>query len=215
METVIAGRRVYHHDDYLWKILAKWQYYEKEWLVYSMWMAGKKEWLILDIWSNIGNHTLYRALKWQSVIAFEPDLQNYELLKKNVGNFTTVRLYNDAVSNIEMPYDVVSVKANMWANHLKKNYASHKTTVLIDDIIEKRERVKLIKVDVEWWELEVLMGAYNTIMRNLPDLMVEVNNIETLKYIQHLWYVKVYWQQKNKTFYFVHKIFHGDSNSST
>lgn len=68
-----------------------------------------------------------------------------------------------------------------------------------DDITQKRW-VKLIKVDVEELELEVLQSWFMLIQRYLPDLMVEVNDKKTLDYILWLWY------KKNKTIYFSHKI---------
>jgi len=196
----IWNLKIRHHWDFLWKELSKWKFYEEDYLKFSITQLSKWS-VILDVWANIGNHTIYWSYKWYKVIAFEPMKENFKLLLQNIfinNLWDNVEAYNFWLWEKEETVEFQVVQNNMWACR-KWKWEKVKIRILDDYNFWK---IDLIKIDVEWMELEVLKGWIETIIGYKPDLMVEINNIETLKFIEELWYKKVMWKRTNKNMYF-------------
>lgn len=205
-----------HHDDYL----VKWykennRFYESEFLEYSLKRMQGREWVIYDVWANIWNHTLFRLMNWHDVISFEPSKDNFELLRNNIlqsqkdlqkeQNSLQVVIHKQALSNGQYNYSIESNMKNRWNDTVSITKAeSESKTIMLD---EYSQPCKLIKIDVEWMELEVLQWALITIQRFLPDIMVEINNNMVIRYLENLWYVRSSSREKSKTIYFVHRVY--------
>ena len=204
------GKYLYHHDDYLGKHIQKnKEFYEIDFLKFSHEKLKNNTWIIIDIWANIWNHTVYRARKGHKVIAVEPSPDNIEILKINCWALENVATLWRAVSNVCVPIQIIEHESNRWEDTIKIVEESSARTHLTDEILELFDEgpVKLIKIDVEGMELNVLMWASAIIQRFLPDLMVEINNKTTMRYLKHLWYEVKYKRVNNKTVYLSHKIF--------
>lgn len=190
MEVNIKWNIIHCFDDYLWNILLNTNEFYELWLLeYSINEIIDKNWVILDIWANIWNHSLYWALKWQKVISFEPDEETFKLLNINTSKYSNISIYNYALSDKIYLYKMKINKLNRWANTVVPWWL--RETKIIDNIIS--DKVKLIKIDVEWMELEVLKWSEKTINKHHPDMIVEIKNKETIWYIKQLWYTKMYW----------------------
>lgn len=130
----------------------------------------------IDVGANIGYYTLLMAKLKANVHSFEPEPNNFSLLKKNVelNNFTNVTLYNKAVSNINGTTKFVLADHGTGQHKLGNSKFGTKTidvevtTIELDDI-------DFAKIDVEGAELLVLKG-----MKTLPPKMIVEYNTENL-----------------------------------
>jgi FkbM family methyltransferase len=147
---------------------------------------------VLDIGANIGAHTLHLARSVGPsgrVIAVEPTAYAYDKLVRllddnrplsNVVVSRQVMLTNRTGS--ELPdelYSSWSVEESEGRHELLQ--AVGKTTrgarsVTLDDLVqgEGLERIDLIKLDVDGWEMDVLRGAARTLSELKPTLVFEL-----------------------------------------
>ena len=138
----------------------------------------KKNDIVVDVGANIGYYTLLMAKNHASVFSYEPEPQNFDLLKKNVilNNFSSnVKLYNKAVSNFNGYSKLVLSDHSTGQHKLEKNRFGTKS---IDVEVTKLEldKIDFAKIDVEGAELLVLQG-----MKTLPNKMLIEFNSTNLK----------------------------------
>lgn len=137
--------------------------------------------VVVDVGANIGYYTLLLAKRVKKVYAFEPDKENFEILKKNVeeNSLKNVVLVNKAVGSKN---EKVGIKRN------RNNYGDSKVLegneiecIRLDDFMN--EKVDLIKIDVQGFEPRVIEGAKEIIKKDKPILFVESEkNIKLVGY---------------------------------
>jgi FkbM family methyltransferase len=142
-----------------------------------------KDKIALDIGANIGNHSIFFAKKFKKVYAFEPNPVTYEVLKINckyAAEHRNVMPFNFGLSDMEGSLPFFINPSNIGGSAIiGENYPSIKGSIQINvktlDQINKLKDVSiaLIKIDVEGHELNVLKGAKNTILRQLPAILFE------------------------------------------
>lgn len=146
---------------------------------------------ILDIGANIGNHTLYWANERNAkkVFAFEPYTYSYKVLEKNIEiNHLEkkVTAYNFGISDKESKGSVVTFCPTNIGGLKFENDSKGDFEFKPLDSLKIRQKIDLIKIDVEGAELEVLNGGIKTIKKNLPIIVVETfsnkDKIEELLY---------------------------------
>jgi FkbM family methyltransferase len=170
---------------------------------------------VIDIGANLGLHSLYIAQivgPEGRIYAFEPIPSNIRLLQRNIrlnAFENQVTVVDAALSNsddqyIEMsaPSDGVAVAAAINKNGKSGEQVIKVRNLHLDDyVMEKKLHPRLIKIDVEGAEHEVLKGAEKTLLQHRPILVVEVhtfalpefgsspeamcNYLTSLGYIQH------------------------------
>jgi FkbM family methyltransferase len=121
--------------------------------------------LAIDIGSHIGVHTITMSRKASTVIAFEPHPQLYMEL-----------LYNLKINNCT---NVIPISKALGATpqtaHLKKIKIEEDgipiEVVTLDSY--NLTNLSFIKLDVENYEYNVLLGARDTILRNKPAILFE------------------------------------------
>lgn len=139
---------------------------------------------ILEIGANIGTHTIYfdRDLRCRHVVAIEPDPQNFALLKRNItlnglGNKTTLLQLGASDQPGQLPFVL-----NALNRGGSKIGDTGKGAIMVDistvDTLVKEhkpqlEDLKLIWIDVEGHELQVLEGALNTLNSVAPPVFME------------------------------------------
>ena len=138
---------------------------------------------VVDIGTNIGNHMLYYCSQLQAkkVVCFEPNRFNREVLQKNIelnhlGNTVTVYPYAVGAENgkgIQTNFTLGNTGMNR-VDKIAKEASS-------DDAIDIRSlddfalsKIDFIKIDVEGFETDVLLGAAQTIERCKPVILIEV-----------------------------------------
>lgn len=161
----------------------------------------------VDVGANVGYYTMLLAQQTGQtgkVISIEPELGNFKRLMDNkvLNNFRNIRLYNCAVGqktgksvlninplnhggNSLIPFksyktgDTVFDKDKVIEEYGEKALFQPVDVMRLDDILlnEGVEKVDVLKIDVEGFELEVLNGAKNLIeARALKYLICEVDN---------------------------------------
>jgi len=146
---------------------------------------------IIDIGANFGYHTLLFSRTCSQVHAFEPQIQNFNLLQDNVilnniGNITT---YNYACGdeNCEIKMPIFNCgqdqKVNMGditPNILMTDNHSVTRSIILDEL-KFTEKIQLIKIDVQGWEKKVLIGANKMLQTHKPVLIVEFEHFQLEK----------------------------------
>jgi FkbM family methyltransferase len=134
---------------------------------------------VVDVGSNIGLHTVRFAQLFETVHSFEPTTINFECLQKNTATFDNVVLYPLGLGNkaetvtIQLPAD-----ANNCGNFSIVDFADN-TEQTVDETIEIQTldsfelAPNLIKIDVQGFDYNVLLGAANTIELHHPVIIIE------------------------------------------
>lgn len=130
--------------------------------------------VIIDVGANIGNHTVYFAqyLEYSQIIAFEPVPANFKILRENTKRFPNIQLRYQAVGAERKMVRMLANAGNMGASEINPEGDINVMQVRIDDLL-LRDKVTLMKIDVEWYEPQVLLGAANIIETDKPLILVE------------------------------------------
>jgi len=142
--------------------------YELDNLLYSYGLENfkiSKNDLIIDCGANVGS--LYYAIKrftdTFNYIAFEPDPKVFKCLELNLNTFNNVELFCVGLSS-ENKSKEFYINNETGDSSLEE----FNTETSIDIIVKKLdsfkyEKIKLLKIDAEGHELEVLLGAKSTL----------------------------------------------------
>lgn len=145
---------------------------------------------IIDVGANFGYHSLLFARECsENVYSFEPQIQNFELLKENVkiNGIKNIILHDYACGDencfIKMPIfdcDYTINMADITPNlNIDNKYSISKSIIL--DEYNFSHKIDLIKLDVQGWEKKVLMGATNLLKKHKPILIVEFEYFQLKK----------------------------------
>ena len=138
----------------------------------------------IDIGANLGLFTYFMSRASKHVFAFEPNpypLRNLKhLVDKNVTILPIALGSNDGPIAIKIPYH-----ENGWSSNGASLSPKIEDPGKVIDIQCRKldslniDNVGLIKIDVEGFEIEVLKGAKNTILRNKPTMIIENESVHT------------------------------------
>ena len=134
--------------------------------------------VLLNIGANIGSYAYAFKDKASKIICFEPSIEIFECLKYNLGKYSNIELYNEAISDTNESYETVCLNNNVGMTHIKVSENSIRMTKTIDSY--NFDKVDFILMDCEGYEPKVLSGAQNTISKYRPVLVIEINT-HTLK----------------------------------
>ena len=158
---------------------------------------------IVDIGANIGYFTLIFARlvgEKGEVFAFEPEPNNFNLLKKNIeiNNYKNVNLINKAASNksgkIKLYIDDFNSGGHSLIAQIPNKQHIEIESIKLDDFFDTNKKIDFIKIDAEGAELEVLKGM-STLLNKNDDIkiLLEFNpfmfksfNVTPQKYIDLL-----------------------------
>lgn len=147
-------------------------------MVYVDKILNKKR-CFVDIGANVGIYSYYYMNKFEKIIAFEPLIKYCRLddLKSN-----KIITHNCAISDKQgetILYTPVK-KGNEIPSNSSLSEVGHET---VENLIKIKTLdefnltdVDLIKIDVEGHESNVLNGALNTIKKNKPILIIEIEH---------------------------------------
>ena len=145
---------------------------------------------IIDIGANFGYHTLLFSRECSmNVYAFEPQMQNYQLLEDNIknNNIKNIIAYNygcgDNNCEIKMPiFDDVGMHnmGDITPNLNCSNGYSITKSIILDEM-DFASKIDLIKIDVQGWEKKVLIGSNNLLLTHKPTLIVEFEWFQLVK----------------------------------
>lgn len=141
---------------------------------------------VVDIGANIGYFTLLFS-KWVGqngkVYSFEPELSNFDLLKKNINanNFSNIIFHKKAISNYDGDVSLYLSEKNIGDHRLfnfqalNDNYSRKSIKVecsKLDSIISEKDKIDLIKMDIQGAEFLALDGMQETLNKNRDILLL-------------------------------------------
>lgn len=133
------------------------------------------EQVVVDVGANYGDSAIWWSRTFKAkVIAFEPLNEVFNVLEENVRlNKAEVTTYNVALGNGDL------ISGSSDGNMLSAGGNLTMKAEKLDSYIF--ERVDLLKIDVEGFEVDVLKGAENTICRFKPRIIIETHSKELRK----------------------------------
>jgi FkbM family methyltransferase len=132
--------------------------------------------IVADVGANQGLYTLWlaRVAAGGHVYAFEPDPELFECLEQNVrkNELTNISAIQAAASDRSGTLALTANKLNRGDNRVTKNPSSLEQVkaVTLDEILAD-SRLDLLKIDVQGFEIEVLLGAHETLRKD-PGLTI-------------------------------------------
>lgn len=160
---------------------------------------SRGDWVI-DVGANIGHYSLkFSKLVGASgrVFAIEPVPETFEILTSNVQlfPFKNVTLFNVAASRQPA---IIGMKIPLFSFGIKNYYRASITDKKTElevycvpiDAIPMCNPVRMIKIDTEGHELQVLNGMKSLLVRDKPFLIIETNSEEVFEYLKEIGYVK-------------------------
>jgi len=150
--TWINGKGTYHYD----RLLKALQY-------------TKGFDTAVDVGAHVGLWSMHLAERFNQVWAFEPNWDNYECLKKNVPSNVITETF--ALGAIHGELKLNCIGDNSGKTHVSN--APMTNTVLSRPLDYYDLNIDFLKIDVEGYELLVLRGAVETLMRCKPTVVIE------------------------------------------
>ena len=138
---------------------------------------------IIDIGAHKGDKTkvILKFYPKDNYYLFEPFNNYYQILREKFKNKKNIQIFKKGVS------DKIDVKNFYTSENIihaegfslnKNKYLEkvEKIRVINLDSINFHEKIKLIKIDAEGHEPEILIGASNLILKDKPVLLIETSN---------------------------------------
>ena len=182
-----------------------WKGHEREITRYFMKIPVKGT--FVDVGAHIGRYSILMAKKGGEVYSFEPISSTFKQLKLNPkanGVLDKIKAYNLALGPKKEKRDIFFNKAKYGEGSLVQGEKGDKETIQVDkldNIIKKKvEKPVILKIDVEGFEYEVLLGAKNFIRKNKPEIIIEIWNQESRILLSKLGYYEEgeIWYPKKK-----------------
>ena len=158
--------------------------------------------LAIDIGAHVGLWSMHLIKLFDQVIAFEP-LEIHRVIFPHNVDMTNVSLYNCALGKKQGIASMVTYDTDTGHSHicpLNKGGLRDVPVKALDEF--NLQNVDLIKIDVEGYEKAVVEGAYETIMRNKPIIILEQKGCDqefygerknnALKWLVKLGYVDIF-----------------------
>lgn len=190
-----------HEIDLIQRIIFfKKDFFEGEMLrkVLKHYFKEKRKYTIVDVGGNIGNHSIFFATQVENsvIYTFEPIPEIYAILRKNIeinNLLNKVKLYNYACGANEGNASIYHADVqNIGATSIIKDSSGTLKIIKLDDILNNKE-IDFIKIDVEGFEYDVLIGAQNILKNYSPIVWIEIfpeNYIKITKLLNKLSYKK-------------------------
>ncbi len=144
--------------------------------------------IIFDCGAHIGTFTVKHALDRKNIIySFEPEPHNYMLLNENVelNCQRNVKTFKIALSDCDGDgllgvSDSSTVNPSLYGRGGKKIHVNVST---VDSVVEN-EKIRVVdfmKIDVEGAEINLLKGAFGTLRKFHPKIVVETDDFDGVK----------------------------------
>ena len=153
--------------------------------------------VLIDGGAFLGEDTIRLARiignKLKRSYCFEPDIANYEKCIKNLQNFFNDNgkfcvlksgLWN---ANESVGFISYGTHNSVFTQLRNINSSSKVSAVKIDDVVELKDKVTLIKMDIEGAEIPALKGGENIIKRDKPKLAICIYHM-----VEDLWEIPLY-----------------------
>ena len=146
------------------------------WLIKNFWLEHiQADWIVLDIGANVGIFTVLFSKTCKKVYAFEPVEETLVKLHENIKA-------NKCDDNIVIVKKAVSNKTGRIQDKIHSQWETEVQdkefdfTTIDDWVKENKVQVDAIKIDVDGFDYEVLLGAEQTLKSQKPLVVVEINH---------------------------------------
>ena len=219
-----------HSDDHIVRQISKGESFYEEELLNYLTIYGPHGGLYVDVGANIGNHSVFFGkFLADSLLCFEPSNALHVLLERNlrINNVRNYKIFTCALGasrkkgRLVLPDTSVANVGMTRVEEVPSGVGSGESLVEIrslDDVIAEisvgtaRAPVRLIKIDVEGMELEVLKGSEETLQQDKPHLVVEAaTNVEKEKldsYLDRFGYTSVRCFGATPTYHYINPDVH-------
>ncbi len=150
----------------------------------------KENYTIFDIGSNIGTTTLpfAKILSKGIVYSFEPGINNYKRILKNVNlnpDLKNIKLFNIGFGEKKGSVRLYKVDINnpgmnrILPKNEQNQYDFENIAIeTLDDFVNQNsiDKIELIKIDVEGYELNILKGGLKVLETFKPTLFIELDD---------------------------------------
>ncbi len=203
-EIELKEEALYHHmEDFIWvyehladyrsksllfAILNNWYSYDflqttktKEYLFddyfdLDLVKCDKNE-VIVDLGAYTGDTVLsyiqnYGEDFYQKIYCYEITPESFDILKQNLKDFSNIEFRFKGVGSHEGKMRLEEKEASSSANSLTEDSMGNVEVVTLDGDI--KEKITLIKADIEGYEQQAILGAKNHIINDHPKLLISV-----------------------------------------
>lgn len=163
------------NDEFMSNNLSSGKFYEGEMLTYieHLSLSG----IYVDIGAYIGTHSIFfsEICNSSKVIAYEPMQCSYDVLKENTINYSKIEIHNIAIGSKIGKCSMNIVKENTGMSNVSSVETGDISMTTLDiNLCNIKNKIDVIKIDVEGYEFEVLKGAHNIIKSHRPHLFIEL-----------------------------------------
>jgi len=141
-----------------------------------------KDPLIIDAGANIGAASVWLALTYPkaTIIAIEPDRENYELLKKNTKEFPLIIPINAAIASVSGSLYLTDTGQGAWAYRTTSQATANSYAVpsmTVEDVLARvPEKTPFVfKIDIEGAESEMFSNP-SVKIDNFPMVAIELHD---------------------------------------
>lgn len=138
-------------------------------------LCGKeRRGVAVDVGAHVGTWSRCLAKMFDTVVSFEPLTKNYECLLKNVEDHKNVVTYQKGLADKEGVLTFNPINGNTGNGCVCEPGApgcEDIEVITLDDL--SYASLDLLKIDVEGYEMPVLIGATQTILRCKPVIVLE------------------------------------------
>ena len=154
-------------------LYAKYKYYEESQEIALLQNIINQGNTALDIGANIGFYTkiLSKAVGKQGhVLSFEPDIKNYNHLSNSTSGLSNVKIHLKAVASKTQKIVLYTSK------ELNVDHRTYKPEIFdkeieieavnLDEFLKECQRVEVIKIDIQGFEMQAMLGMTNILVNN-------------------------------------------------
>ena len=161
----------------------------------------------LDVGAHVGIWSMRLAEKFKRVYAFEPVPKHIECWKQNMSKYISehsewgnITVLNEIALSDVLGTDMMKVpnvtnsgmasldhtqREGRWLQPEWDDFPKVNVEVRPLDSFEF-DRIDFMKIDVEWLECKVLLGAINTIKKHKPIIYIEMHDTEAYTFMKNL-----------------------------
>jgi len=135
---------------------------------------------IVDCGANIGLSAVYFANKYPkaTIIAIEPDLRNFEFLKKNTAPYQNIHCLRRAVWPTSVQMELVDPGNGGWSLQTKASETGAMKSITLDEVMRQFDfsAIDLLKIDIEGAEKELFANHYEHWLSKTGTIAIELHD---------------------------------------
>jgi FkbM family methyltransferase len=128
---------------------------------------------IIDCGAYVGYSTFYFSKKYprSTIVAIEPEISNFNILKENTKKLKNVILINKAIYYKKSKLKIIDTSEGKWAFQVLEDDNGDIDSITVEELLEKFKvtRINLLKIDIE--------GSEKTLFENSDNWINKVNYI--------------------------------------